>query len=468
MSVHRRNKVPVSSTRLLGVCVPLSWVLCAIASAAPPLETFPIPHYSFDLASSNGAIDADSVLVNDAASPSVPVTEYHGSDLGLGNPGDDLDALSAAHAGILPGDEFILLFSVDRQSAGDVPPNADLTEQGVPYNATDQVARGHAAGDLYLSIVRFNRDGILFGFIDRGLTQNNTLGVNNYDEGGRDFRAQPPTSAQTHGNRAYQDNVDATAMLPTNGPPPHLYYSVAVGSSSFPGQAADIFFDNDPTVVDGVVVYATADDLGLQAEDVIDALVVFDFNNDEYFESGDQVLFTLARGSSSLSKLPDSSAATVYSVIGPGQTPTVFATATNLGLSMAMDNIDSLELLLCDNGPSCAEAHGIRFAVGDFDADLDVDMDDYEGDPGFVTCFTGDGGTVELGCEPGDIDEDGDVDCLDWWEWVLLWTDPGEPPNFSQCPEPIPAVPVWGLGVLALLIFGVAAGVFARRKPVRT
>lgn len=467
MSVHRRNKVPVPSIRLFCVCIPLSWVLCAVGSAAPPLETFPIPHYSFDLASSNGAIGADSILVNDPASPSAPVTGYDGSNLELGRPGDDLDALSAAHAYVLPGDGFVLLFSVDRQSTGDVPPDADLVAQAVPYNATDQVARGHAAGDMYLSMVGFNTNG-RSDSVGRQSLDNNTLGLNNYDEGGRDFRAQPYTSAQTQGSRAYQDNVDATAVLPTNGPPPHVYYSVAVGSSSLslglPGDsAADIFFDGNPTTLGGEAVYATAEDLGLVPEDDIDALIVFDFDTNGVFDSGDQVLFTLARGSPSLATLPEPhSPATIY-LVGPGP-PTVFATPTDLGLSPTEDNIDTLELLFCDDGRICAEVYGIRFAFGDFDADNDVDMDDYEGAPGFASCFTGAGGTVELGCEPGDLDEDGDVDCLDWQEWVLLWTDPGEPPEFSPCSGGIPAVPTWGLVLLALLILGTAAGVFARRS----
>ncbi|MBK8268098.1 MAG: hypothetical protein IPK83_07240 [Planctomycetes bacterium] len=49
--------------------------------------------------------------------------------------------------------------------------------------------------------------------------------------------------------------------------------------------------------------------------------------------------------------------------------------------------------------------------TGDFDADNDVDADDIAA---FIACHTGSGGSIAPGCEAGDAEPDGDVDCADW------------------------------------------------------
>ena len=71
------------------------------------------------------------------------------------------------------------------------------------------------------------------------------------------------------------------------------------------------------------------------------------------FEPNDQVVFSLASGS------PSRGAAEVFIVQFGGQ-PTVLAPASALGLGHVDDNIDALELLLCDDAMACAVAHGIR------------------------------------------------------------------------------------------------------------
>lgn len=69
---------------------------------------------------------------------------------------------------------------------------------------------------------------------------------------------------------------------------------------------------------------------------------------------------------------------------------------------------------------------------GDFDADGDVDADDFAR---FDSCFTGPGGYRAPGCVPGDFDGDNDVDCRDWYAFVGEWTPPGDPPGLAQCSQ---------------------------------
>jgi hypothetical protein len=69
---------------------------------------------------------------------------------------------------------------------------------------------------------------------------------------------------------------------------------------------------------------------------------------------------------------------------------------------------------------------------GDFDADHDVDTDDFDR---FESCFTGPGGYRAPGCVPGDFDGDNDVDCHDWYAFVGEWTPLGDPPGLAQCSQ---------------------------------
>ena len=84
----------------------------------------------------------------------------------------------------------------------------------------------------------------------------------------------------------------------------------------------------------------------------------------------------------------------------------------------------------------------------DFDADGDVEMDDYFA---FEACFTGpDGGPPAEGCDPGDADLDGDIDCDDWSRIPLVWDGPGGVPVHESCVNPIPTMSTWGVVIMAL------------------
>jgi|GEM_PF-998508 len=111
-------------------------------------------------------------------------------------------------------------------------------------------------------------------------------------------------------------------------------------------------------------LYGTAADFGLVQADDIDALIVFDADEDGVFNGTDHVLFSLSPESPSLSTIPGASAvaaaADVFLITPSNPAPVLFATAANLGLGNEADNIDALDFTICDDVTACATAHGIR------------------------------------------------------------------------------------------------------------
>ena len=137
--------------RRLCVLVLLCTGIVVAARGAPPDSPLPAPLYSFDLASvPDLPFDAGDVLrVNPEAD--IPEQVDWSDNLGLQSPDDELDALSGGNGGVLGAGSFALLISVDRDTVGAAPPSAALVDLGIPYNAQDQVTRGHAAGDQFMS-----------------------------------------------------------------------------------------------------------------------------------------------------------------------------------------------------------------------------------------------------------------------------------------------------------------------------
>lgn len=107
-------------------------------------------------------------------------------------------------------------------------------------------------------------------------------------------------------------------------------------------------------------LYATRTHLGLQRNDDIDALAVFDLDGDLVFGGDDRVLFSLAPGSPSLESLVGASetgaAADVF-MARPGMAPVLYAPAALLGLGAESDNIDALEAIVVGSAPT---DHAIR------------------------------------------------------------------------------------------------------------
>ena len=207
MCQRRNNLISVGHLpRVAGLCLLLLCTIVGRSPADPPIDPVPAPFYSFDCLSPTveaELVGCADVLELDHPTPAIALP---GEAFGLPLPGDDLDALSTADGADLgPTDPFVLLFSVDRATVGVADPAPELVALQVPYNVTDQASKGQAAGDQYMSTETFTRMGGPMGGVPR-IAPNNTLTRNNYNEGGMDFSAMPPISAEDDGGGA--SNLD--------------------------------------------------------------------------------------------------------------------------------------------------------------------------------------------------------------------------------------------------------------------
>lgn len=236
----------------------------------------------------------------------------------------------------------------------------------------------------------------------RGPKQNNTLVSNQGDTGGVDQDLSPAKAPVQREATASGDNVNAAAtsasgaMAQIRGLGSGFFFTVTADSPSlatlpgtFPMQSgADIFFDANPEIGGTEELYLSAFEMGLQgsfAGDDIDALVVFD--DDGVFGAGDQVLFSLTRGSPSLTGQRSAADVFVYHYGEP--TFTLFATAVELGLDPVMDDIDALTLLPTSEPEQTVYAKAV-FLVwpGDFDESGWLEPQDCAA---FPPCFSGAG-----------------------------------------------------------------------------
>lgn len=357
----------------------------ATTFALPPEEPLPIPKYSFDPVSPiviDGQVAAGDILV---LLDLEPTAVLDAANLGLVSTLDDLDGMSAANAGIMPEDVFVLLFSVDRDSIGLSTGEPNLIVQGVRYTVEDQAMRGQGAGDQFMAVSSFSRVG---GKLRSSRTGTNTQTINNYDEGGVDFGALPAVSAQANATGLPQDNVDAFANVSsTRGlrQPTNLYFTLNADSPSLgmlPGgnmpSGAHVFYNPEPAQGTQTELYAHFADLGLGQVDDVDALVVFDVDANGIFDGVDRVLFSLTPGSPSLGQVGGSPADVFVALPGLGFSP--FANAFDLGLNADFDNTDALDIFVCPDDPLlCALRHGMRILRGDTNCDGRVDYFDIAG-----------------------------------------------------------------------------------------
>ncbi len=407
--------------------------------AVPPTDPVSTPLFSFDIdspsiTSPSSTINPDQVLrviMPDAE----PVPAINAMNIGLGQQGDDLDAISFSKSAISPQQQFIFMFAVDRATTGDVPPNPSLLDNEVPYNVADQAARGHAAGDAFLTLSNYTVNGPVSRSL-RGIPESNTQGKNQYDEGGHDFGGRPETGSRDYSTDDVDDVNGMAYEMPESargapGPTPAFFYSVAPGSPSLltlPGNSpADVFVHPNPFAA-GISPqrYVAATDIGLQSADDIDALVVLDHDDNRQFNPGDVIFLSLAPGSPSLggvSPIPNISsngAADILSArfIDPVTVVLeVFAPSANLGLIGDSDNVNAMEIVFCSDPLACGQGAGIRLIRGDWDNDGDVDINDF---PEFVPCLSGpedvdlSSGFDPLCLDVFDYDQDQNVDLRDF------------------------------------------------------
>jgi hypothetical protein len=149
----------------------------------------------------------------------------------------------------------------------------------------------------------------------------------------------------------------------------------------------DDFCEQLPPRRYGVRLFASAGELGLVDADDIDGLTVFDFNANGRFDENDRVLFSLTPGSPSLRSgriagVSESGAGADVFLVAPGALPTVLASAGQLGLGAAADNIDALDVVIGvgmvpDRSATEAVVRvAIRASSGDVNCDGEIDIED--------------------------------------------------------------------------------------------
>ncbi len=429
MSDSIRGQAEIGGRARPYLCLALVLVIAPLAWSSRPAAPLPAPEYSFDLQSpkaQTGSLAASDVLM--LAFPD-PEPVIPGFALGFLFPGEDeLDCLSGPNPNMSHDTQFALLFSVDRASIGTAEPDDQLVRAGVPYSASDQAARGQAAGDQFMSTGVFVLDRKLAGGGRPPTSTNNSSSRNNFNEGGTSFSGDPPSHSRddVSGIRVPQDNVDAMGRLPRmsggGSEVVSVYFSARADSPSLPAMSApeppsgaNVFFNPAPMQMMESLLFATYAQLGLMQADDIDALIVFDADQNGMYTSGDAVVFSLAPGSPSLDLIPGASsegaAADVY-MARAGQGPVVLAAASDLGLGEVNDNIDALDFTICDDWPSCILRHAIRAIAGDWDDDADVDVDDFAQSP-----FCLQGPDIDVSgefCYFFDFDFDSDADLVDF------------------------------------------------------
>ncbi len=409
-------------------------LLAGPALATRPVEPLPAGWYSFDLASPtvlDGIVGASDVLQFDPTQPQHPQIAFFAEQIGL-QTCDDLDCLSTSNTGLPDGAQFMLLFSVDRGTVGDVPPDPFIVSFGIPYNVMDQAERGHAAADQYIAFDFYTRAGVA----QRGAGANSVLVRNQFNQGGTGHGAEPPASAdETVAEGTPEDEIDGMSSMSSTGSRGAtgllLYFTLTPESPSLPflspspdPSGADIFAVEPERFGKGGTPrpFATAAELGLVPADDIDAVIVFDFNSNGRFDftppiQPDQVIFSLTRESPTVGT---GSGADIFSITF-GEPLLLWALADQFGLGDPNDNIDGLNYIQCDSAEieQCAARHGIRIPVfNDWDHDGTVDLRDYVR---FADCMSGPYvdpqpafGTPEKCLTTFSIEEDGDVDLSDF------------------------------------------------------
>ncbi len=255
--------------------------------------------------SGSGIKEKDGGMVNDV-----------GGDAGTGTPSgsDEIDGISAD----TDDEDGTLCWSVDPNSTG-VGGRAPIPA----VNLRHQAVRRQQAGDVFLATEAWNVnsgrlpppasldlfDNVLVINQARGWTDNIGLGLL---PNVTPFVTVPPGTPL--------DDVDGLASAQV-GPMGtyQLYFTISNTSPAgltLPGpgglnRGSDIFFDPDISTGGNEQLYARGNMLGLQPGDEIDALVVFDRDDDRVISFEDVILFSLAQGSPSLD-ITNRSAADVF------------------------------------------------------------------------------------------------------------------------------------------------------------
>lgn len=394
----------------IAVAAPVS-----LAFGQPPADV-PLDPVQFSIDSPSPTIGIGGITPADVLVKPGPSIVVPSLSLGL-TPLDELDGLSVDAGEFLPGDPFVIIFSVSRTSTGLTAPDAALVAQNRPFNVLNQAGLNQAMGDLFMTTRDFDAGGLIpDAGGGRTFSTNNTLVINQGDTGGVDMDLMPekaPTKAQLSGTM--KDSVDAVVTASSassgaraggargpggSGPggdptqPRPVFFSLRRGSPSLfnlPGgpSGANIFFDAAPEQPGGETIFIVADQLGLIATpdgagDDISGFTVF-IGGPGRGVGGPIVLFTLAPGSPSLGTT--FSPADVF-VSSSGGSFARFASSDQLGLATT-DAITGFTILKTSNVDQLVLDSAIQLRIpGDFDEDGQLTDTDCEA---FIGCYSGDG-----------------------------------------------------------------------------
>jgi hypothetical protein len=153
-------------TRLLSFAAAVVWLLGGASLEANDDVTAnePLTPPLFTIDPNSPEVTGGPLLPGDLLMPADPnllVVEVPAANLSLFSPADDVDALAFEGWDVSTMDTFVVIFSVDREAIGGVAPAPQLVALGFPFNVKDQATKNQAAGDLYMSLLLFDR----FGYI---------------------------------------------------------------------------------------------------------------------------------------------------------------------------------------------------------------------------------------------------------------------------------------------------------------
>ncbi|MBX3363887.1 MAG: hypothetical protein KF866_03900 [Phycisphaeraceae bacterium] len=264
-----------------------------------------------------------------------------GAGMGTGHPDDEINGISND----AEEDDGTICWSVDPNSTG---VGGRFPIPGV--NVRHQAVRNQQPGDAFLATEAWN---IFTGLLPPPVSLDlfdNVLVINQaggwVDAVG--FGLHPdvgPLDTVTPGTP--KDDVNGLASRMDNGSGGYsLFFTIANGSPSglfLPGppgleRGADIFFDPDITLPGDEQLFARGNQLGLLPGDDIDALVVFDRDNNRLLSPPDIILFSLRAGSPTL-VLNNRSGADIFR--RTGMETILFISNEQLGLRFE-DEIDAL------------------------------------------------------------------------------------------------------------------------------
>ncbi len=262
--------------------------------------------------------------------------------------GDAINSLSFGRDGTnnagAPSSEPVLYYSVDNASEGTACGGLDLSAPG------PVAPRNRSGADVYMSAFRAFGDGNGEGPISPQCTEahGGCLVADQTTVGLGPFAIDPVGQE----GRGLADNIAALETSSFPGDRAYFTFTPASGSQLIGEQATIYLFDataNPNLEFANLRRFATKEQLGLQINDVIDALAVSDVGATGCAtepcgeQNVDSVLFSLAPNSPTLLDNSLSPADIFRSRLDGTETTSAFATAESLGL-LPTDNIDAIDV----------------------------------------------------------------------------------------------------------------------------